>query len=261
MTMPELSIAEIGEKLTTAGRLKYRPLCVYGSDKAPDDSVKTSSIDRCIAKVMLKMASDDSIPAITISSEDGDCCGGGRTWLGFISMDPMLKYFVTVGHKDFRGGAAEHLKATPELFEKSYRSLGRITPPGRFIVVRRCADMTDDPGVRSILCFGIGEQVRNLAGLAEFTESEQFSTVVTPGGPTCATFITYPAGMAEKAPKDAVFLGPTDPTSNIWFPPELMAMGIPVKKARQMAESLESSFIGKRPKVAYPEEIKTPQKK
>jgi hypothetical protein len=261
MTMPEQSIADIGEKLTAAGRLKYRPLCVYGSDKAPEGAVKTSSIDRCIAKVILKMAADDGVPTITISGEDEDCCGGGRTWLGFVPMNPMLKYFVTTGNKDFRGGAAEHLKATPELFEKSYRALGAITPPGRYIVVRPCADITGDPGVRSILCFGIGEQVRNLAGLAEFTEFDQFSTVVTPGGPTCATFITYPAGMAEKAPKGSVFLGPTDPTSNIWFPPELMAMGIPIKKARQMAESLESSFIGKKPKVAYPErrlELKVP---
>lgn len=251
--MPELSIKEIGEKLSLAGRLDHVPVCVYGSDVKPEGAVLASSIDRCIAKTIFMMAAQGQVPAIYISGEDEDCCGGGKTWLGYMPMHPKLKYFVTIGSKDFRGGAAEYLKATPELFEKSYASLGRITPPARYVVVSPCALIREDPGVLSVLCFGTGEQVRNLSGLAQFDEYEQFSTVVTPGGPTCATYITYPAGMAEKAPKRSVFLGPTDPTGNIWFPRELMAIGIPIDKARQMAESLEASFIGKKTKVAYPE--------
>lgn len=262
--MPELSIKEIGEKLSVAGQLKHLPLCVYGSDIIPESAVQVSSIDRCIAKAMFMMASDDRMPSICISGEDEHCCGGGRTWLGFIPMSPYLKYFVTVGNKEFRGGAAEHLKATPELFEKSYKVLGKIDPPGKYIVVSPCKSIGNDPGVLSVLCFGVGEQIRNLAGLAQFTEYDQFSTVVTPGGPTCATFITYAAGMAEKSPKNAVFTGPTDPTGNLWFPPELMAMSMPINKARQMAECLCDSFIGKKPKVAYPERragLKIPIKK
>jgi hypothetical protein len=251
--MAELSIKEIGERLRTAGRLKYRPLCAYGVETIPAGAARSSSVDRCIARAMFAMASREGVPAIYISGVDEDCCGGGKTWMGFTEANPMLKYFVTIGTKEFRGGAAEHLKATPELFEKSREVLGKITPPGKYIVVAPCGDIKGDPAVLSILIFGVGEQVRNLAGLAQFTEYEQFSTVVTPGGPTCATYITYPAGMAERAPKNTVFLGPTDPTGNLWFPPELMAMGIPVGKARQMAESMDESFIVKRPKVAFPE--------
>ncbi|HTX44561.1 MAG TPA: DUF169 domain-containing protein [Methanocella sp.] len=251
--MAELSIREIGEKLCTAGRLKYRPLCVYGAEAIPAGAVKTSSIDRCIAKAMFTMASGDDASPIYISGEDQDCCMGGRTWLGYIGMHPQLKYFVTTGTKEFRGGAAERLKAAPEIFEKSFRSLGKITPPGKYVLVGPCAEMKNDPGARSVLCFGDGEQVRNLAALAHFTEAELFTAALAPWGPTCATFITYPAGMAEKAPERAVFLGPTDPTGNVWFPPELMAMGIPIAKARQMADSMDESFIVKRAKVAYPE--------
>lgn len=262
--MAELSIKEIGEKLSMAGRLKHWPLCVYGAETIPAGAVISSSIDRCIAKAMFMLAANEKMPSIYISGEDEDSCMGGRTWLGYIRMHPLLKYFVTTGTKEFRGGAAEHLKATPELFEKSFEALGKITPLGKYIVVSRCSGIKEDPGVRSVLCFGNGEQARNLAALAHFTEFEQFTTAVTPWGPTCATFITYPAGMAEKAPKDAVFMGPTDPTGNIWFPPDLMAMGIPIKEARQMAESMDRSFIIKRPKVAYPErrlELKVRAKK
>lgn len=251
--MAELSVREIGEKLGLAGRLKHRPLCVYGSETIPPGAIMASTVDRCIARAMFTMASRTDLSSIYISGEDEECCGGGKVWMGFADMNPMLKYFVTTGTKEFRGGAAEYLKATPELFEKSRAVLGRITPPGKYIVAAPCSEITEDTGVLSVLLFGAGEQVRNLAGLAQFTEYEQFSTVVTPGGPSCATYVTYPAGMAENAPKEAVFLGPTDPTGNIWFPPELMAMGIPVGKARQMAENMSESFIVKKAKVAYPE--------
>lgn len=251
--MTELSIADVGQKLANAGRLKLLPLCVYGSEIKPEGAVLTSAVDRCVAKAIFMKAADEKIPPICISPEDEGCCPAGRSWLGWGSMSPMIKYFVTTGHKDFRGGAAEHLKADPELFEESLKARGKITPPGKYIIIEACSAVKADPSVLSVLCFGSGEQVRNLAGLAHFNESEPFFVVLTPSGPSCATFVTYPAGMAENAPKRSVFTGPTDPTGNIWFPPDLMAMGIHIEKAREMAKSLDESFIGKRPKVAYPE--------
>lgn len=259
--MSGISIKEIGEKLAAAGHLKHKPVCMYGADIVPEGTVAVSSVDRCMAKTIFMLASNDKVPPVYISADDGDCCAGGRTWLGFIEMNPNLKYFVTIGTKDFRGGAAEHLKATPELFEKSFEALGKISPLGKYIIASPCSSIEKDPGVRSILLFGDGEKIRNLAGLAQFNEWDQFTSVVTPGGPTCATFITYPAGMTEKAPKRTVFMGPTDPTGNLWFPPELMAMGIPIEKASEMAKNVDESFIGKKPKIAYPErrpELKFP---
>jgi hypothetical protein len=65
--------------------------------------------------------------------------------------------------------------------------------------------------------------------------------------------ITYPAGMAAEAPKDSAFIGPVDPTGNIWFPPDLMVMGIPLVLAQQMAADADVSFIGRRGRIAYPE--------
>jgi hypothetical protein len=65
--------------------------------------------------------------------------------------------------------------------------------------------------------------------------------------------IPFPAGMAENAPKDSAYVGPTDPTGNPWLPPDLMTIGIPMELAHQMATNLEESFICKRSKIAYPE--------
>lgn len=47
-----LSLEELGKKLIKAGRLKLRPLCVYGTDEIPEGAIPSYEIDRCIAKAI-----------------------------------------------------------------------------------------------------------------------------------------------------------------------------------------------------------------
>ncbi len=80
-------------------------------------------------------------------------------------------------------------------------------------------------------------------------------------GPACSTFVSYPAGLTENAPKNAAFIGPADPTGNVWFPPDFMTMGIPIGLAQLMAADLDESFLIKRAHIAFPErrmELKYP---
>ena len=218
-----------------------------------------------MAKAILTLSLVRATPPIYIGKDTLEgCCGGGVSHFGFGEFNPGIKYFVSYGSKDFRNGAAEYLRATPELVEESWRVLGKITPPGRYIVIRACADLAgEDPGVRSVLCFAGVEQIRNLCGLVHFRSRDQFNEIVVPQGASCASFVTFAAGMAVGAPKNAVFLGPCDPTGNSWFPPDMMSMAIPIKIARRMCEDLEESFIVKRPQVAYPArrtKLKAPKK-
>ncbi len=251
--MPMLSVPELGEKLAGAGRLKLRPLCVYGADAVPPGAVPSQEVDRCIAKAVYTAALHEQTPALYIEAAHEACCMGGRVWMGFTEPHPKLKYFVTVGAPDFRGGAAEHLKATPELFDENKRRGGKITPPGRFVVIGPCgADVPADK-VRSLVLFGGCEQVRNLCALAQFNSPDPFCRAIIPWGASCSTMITYPAGLAANAPRDSVYVGPTDPTGNVWFPPDLMVVGVPAAVAQQMAADADASFIGRRGKVAFPE--------
>jgi hypothetical protein len=41
-----LAVKELGEKLSVAGRLKLRPLCVYGTDEILEEAVPSYKIDR-----------------------------------------------------------------------------------------------------------------------------------------------------------------------------------------------------------------------
>lgn len=248
-----LNVGELGKKLIEAGRLKLRPLCVYGTNEIPPGAVPSYKVDHCIAKVTYTAALYDKMPLFYIEAGHEHCCGGGLVWMGFAEPHPKLKYFVTVGTPDFRGGAAEHLKATAELFDEQKKRAGKVTPPGKYIVIAPCTDDIGPEAIRSLILFAGAEQIRNLCGLAQFSNSDPFSRTLIPGGATCAMMITFPSGMAEHAPKDSAYVGPTDPTGNIWLPSDLLIMGIPAPVAQQMAADLDESFIGKRNKVAYPE--------
>lgn len=248
-----LSVAEIGRTLAEAGRLQLRPLCIYSSDSQPEGVFPSYTIDRCIARAIYASALWDHTPSMYISADHEQCCGGGKAWLGFQEPHLQLKYFVTVGTPDFRGGAAEHLKASPRLFEEQKQRAGKITPPGKYLVIGPCDASAEAYQAMSVIIFGGCEQIRNLCGLAQFSSSDPFFKTLFSGWPTCAGMITYPAGMAANAPKDTAYVGPTDPTGNMWLPPDLMVMGIPMSLAGQMAEDAGESFIGKRGRIAYPE--------
>lgn len=249
------NIPELGEALIEAGRLKLRPLCVYGTDEIPQGAVPSYTIDRCIAKAVYTAALFEKTPPLYVDASHEQCCHGGMTWMGFVQPNPKLKYFVTVGAQDYRGGAAEYLKATPELFEEQRARAGKLTPPARHIIIGPCTEEVDRIApemVRSLILFAGSEQIRNLCGLAQFSSPDPFFKTLIPAGATCSMMITYPAGIAENAPKDSAYVGPTDPTGNPWLPGDLMVMGIPLSLARRMAADLDESFIGRRNRVAYP---------
>lgn len=247
------SFAEISKSLKKAIGLDTFPLAIYGSANKPDNAVSMCSIDRCVARSMLVNAIDKDEPAHYIGKDNlKGCCPGAMTYMGFKEPLKFIKYFVSTGNPRFRGGEAEYLKASPELVEEFLNSIGKIKTPDNYIVIEKCENIDDDVDVRSILCFGNGEQIRNLCSLIHFRTNNPFNAINVPFGPACATFVTYPAGMAEKSPRNSAFVGPVDPTGNIWFPPEYMAIGIPIDIAIKMHEDIDNSFATKRPEVANP---------
>ena len=250
----EISIKKIGENIARAGRLTSKPLGLYGSETVPEGGKPISSVDRCLAKALASASLCASTsPLYFGKGAIAGCCPGGIAWTGHGRLPPTLEYFVSTGTPTFRNGEGEHLKASPELVRKSKEALGEIKPPGAYTVIRPCADLEADPGVRAVICFGNSEQIRNLCGLIHYRSADVFGSVRAAWGPTCASWITYPAGMAEKAPADSAYIGPMDPTGNKWFPEDLLGLGIPIKMAVGMSEDLDCSFIVKRPQVAYPE--------
>ena len=247
-------LPEIAGRIATAFRLVARPLAVYGAETLPAGSVHLPEVNRCFAVSLYRMATGKDISAIYVGAESKEgCCPGGLAHTGFHPEPEDIKYFVSTGRKDIRNGAAEYLKASPDLVERSFKALGKVTPPGRYLIVQACETLHKaDPGIRSICCFGTAEQVRNMAALVHFDRDDPFSPVIVPWGPSCSTFITYPAGMAENAPKNTAFMGPQDPTQNHTLPPDMMAIGIPAGMAATMAENLDASFVVRRPQVAFP---------
>ncbi len=244
---------EIASKLMTVGRLEKFPLIVYGSDSIPEGAVHISKVDRCVSHAMFAMARRDG-PAVYLGDEHlGGCCPGGQFWLGYIPLPKGLEFFISSGSPIYRSGAAELYKRDPEITMTSMARVGRITPPGKFIVIAPFDREVEGGRILSVLCFGKAESIRNLMGLAEFGSEDTFGQCIAPWGPACASMITYASGMAEKASKEALIVGTTDPTVNEWLPPNMMTLSIPFTTAERMAEDADTSFLMKRPKVAFPE--------
>jgi len=251
--MVELSARDIGRQLKLAGRLDAQPLCVYGTNTPPVNSIPSVNLNRCIAKAIYTMAIESDSSTIYIGVNNSkECCPGGQAWLGFQPFMIHLNFFLSTGSPSFRNGQSEFLIATPNLAEKRLHSIGKITPLGKYIIIQRSDQIdSENLNVKLFLCFGKAEQIRNLCSLVYFS-SQTSHDVHIPWGPSCASFISYPAGMIENFPSNAVIVGPTDPTGNYWFPQDYLSMAIPFSTAKQMTEDLVSSFIRKRPKVAYP---------
>nr|MDO8110147.1 DUF169 domain-containing protein [Candidatus Sigynarchaeota archaeon] len=245
---------EIGTRFKEACHLATRPIYITVADNIPKECSPLTTIDRCIAKALLKMALVTDTPPVYLNADQADkACGGGMQWSGFCEANPMIKYFVSTGHKDFRNGIAEYLRATPEIADEAARKAGHFSPPGKYLLFYPFDKITAKSGkMLAITCFGTAEQIRNLATLVHFRNVDIFQNVVMAVGPACSTLVSYPAGIAENAPKKSAFIGPADPTGNAWFPPDFMALGIPIALASQMAEDLGASFLAKRSQVAFP---------
>jgi len=250
----KISIKEIGESLKKAGNLNNSPLIIYASNDLPDGAQSMCSIDRCIAKAIVETSLKNKAPPLYIGKKNlKGCCPGAMTYLGYTPPMKYIKYFVSTGNEKFRGGEAEYMKCSPELVDEYLKSLGEIKSFQNYLVIQKSEDLNGPVDARSFLCFGKGENIRNMGSLIHFRTKDPFDAIRMPFGPACSTFITYPAGMAEKTPRETAFIGPVDPTGNIWFPEEFLALGIPINMAKKMHEDIENSFITKRPHVAYPE--------
>lgn len=248
-----LDVPVMGMTLKQAGHLEIEPLCVFESEKRPEGGRPVGEVDRCIAKAVFQCAKWEEGSLFLGPDSRSGVCPGGQAWTGLGEMPDGIRYFVSTGSPNFRHGEAEYLKRNPELVARSKASVGRIRPPNGHLCVIPCARFREEAGTPlSLLLFAKAEQLRNLLALHHFGTQDAVASACAPWGPSCASFLTYPAGMAYNFPENSLVIGPVDPTGNEWMPPELMSLGMSMKVAERMVMDYHSSFLVKRPHVAFP---------
>lgn len=255
-----IDLENIGKKFKSVLKLDAFPLVIYESEKLPKNPIAMCSIDRCVAKsIFLTATGENSNPLYINKKTLKGCCPGSMTYLGFAKPAKFIKYFVSTGKKTVRSGDAEYLKASPEDVEKFLESIGQVKQIENNLIIQKCENMGDDmnisteDNIKSLLIFGNSEQIRNLSNLIYFKNEKTFSGISMPFGPSCASFVTYPNGMAEKTPKGTSFIGPVDPTGNVWFPSDYLSMGIPIDVVIGLYENIDNSFLSKRSQIAFPQ--------
>jgi len=225
--------------------MKTSPICVYGSDRGPENAIRSSRINSCLAQSIYEIAEgriDSPVYAGGKAVQSFCRCIGGPAWFGYAQFDPQLPGMMVTGSVKAKQ-SGKHLKKDEELARQTYEAVGNIKPLGRYVVISRCADIKEDPGVKCIICFAGGEMIRDLFALAHFRSHDVFNLISFPWGPACATMVTYPASMAENFDSASIYLGPTDPSARSWMPENYLAMEIPIEIARKMAQDIGVSFL------------------
>jgi hypothetical protein len=247
-----MTATEVGARLTKAGRLELRPLCVYATDVPPKGVAEVLQIiptgHLCVGKASLLAAAGIASGFHIERQTPKGICPGALGWLGLVELTPDAFDDLATGGPD-----AMFLKESPQCASRTMASMGKTTFPGAHLVVQATEETLPEARALSYLCFGSAEQVRNLCGLLHFGSNAPFGGIDAAWGSLCATFIAFPSGMTGGAPKETAFLGPTAPDGNPWFPRDLMAIAIPAGIAARMADQVDRSFVAHCVETTYPE--------
>jgi len=240
-----LTAHDVNDRIIKAARLDRRIIAVCAQETVPEDAVTVREALRegnpCVAHALYSMSTDPSFPAIYVGEGGKGCCGGAQMWFGFKDFPLDVSGMFASESPD-----AMHIKASTEVSRRTLEDMGRFVPLGRYIVMRPLTTVEDLAQVRSILCFGTAGQMRDLAAMVHFGSSKAYLSITAPWGSGCATFVSYPSGMAVGAPRDTAFISPTNPEAEDWLPADTLAMGIPKDMAVRMAEGYEASFASRR---------------
>src|SRR5271157_1863526 len=259
--MGETSAYHIGEVLQSSGRLSFRPLCIYSGKFIPLGAIPAPLIDRCIIQALIKMMKNKSINSIYLDEKSSrNLCPGGRGWLGYRPISASIKYFVSTGKpskepssKGERKSFSECYLNSPETAEDVIKQIGKINALPEYLTISPCEQLDgENVDAKAILCYGTAEQIRNLSALGHFRGQDIYHNVIMPFGSACTTLITFPAEMAEFGPRNAIFVGPVDPTINHVIDPNYLFIAIPFQKAVEMASDSGSSFLNRHTSVAFP---------
>lgn len=250
-----VSIKSINEKLAKTGRLDHRIIGVYAADAKPDGAVTTARVTQsgspCLARALFKMAIHNDFPAVYIGADAAkESCFGAMAWFGYAPFPPKAELMFT---SDAPNPNSMCIKSNSDVCQATIADMGQFAPAGKYVVMQRLDEIGEGTDLRSVLCFGNSEQIRNLGGLIHFGERRAFAPIVAPWGSGCSTFVAFPAGIASGCPKDTAFLSPFVPEGNKWFPADMLALSIPIAMARRMAEGYESSFAVRKPEITYPD--------
>jgi hypothetical protein len=248
--MSHLSVGEVGEKLAKAGRLELKPLCIYSSDTIPPGVRKVSDVvktgNRCFAKALLLVAAGEADGIYLGHDVMSGVCQGSLGWLGLVEFPEEVCDRLSTG-----GSHPMYIKESAAGAAWTLKKMGHVKFPGKYLIMQTC-EKAGNVSPLSYLCIGNAEQIRNLCGLVHFGSETPFGQIDAAWGSFCATFISYPAGMANGAPKDTAFIGPIGPDCNKLLPQDMMALGLPAKMAARMADDVEKCFSIKSPETTWP---------
>ena len=214
-----------------------------------------AGVNRCFAVSLYRMAAGHEIPAIYVGAGATEgCCLGGLYHVGYIPVPDDIKYFVSTCRKDVRGGAAEFLKASPDLGRALHGS-GRADPPAGEIPCRAgMRGASRSPCRRSFpsASSGTAEHIRNMAALVHFDRDDPFSPVIVPVGLVLLDIYHVPGRACGKYAQKYRVHGPAGPHPEPFAPSGNDGAGVPRGDGRADGREPRCIVCHPGPQVAFP---------
>jgi hypothetical protein len=191
---------------------------------------------RCFVCDLAKVRKGTSL----VFDEHSIGCRGGRFYLGYdTERFADFRYFLSYGKPG--GIEGERYKSTPEIVDELDRGTARIPMGGKSIVFKRWDRLTDADRPDAAVFFARPEVLSGLFTLANFDQADP-NGVICPFGAGCSSIFHYP-WLEQQNENPKAVLGMFDPSARPCVPPDILTMGIPMKKFERMIGFMEESFL------------------
>ncbi len=221
-------------KLQDTIGLREEPLAFFYSDLEPRGFRPEEDGWMCVVAALGRARRGETV---YFDREHFGCPGGGY-YLGFCERRPDLEYFVSTGIPGQTEG--EHYKKSPELV-RAFLQANPVAPaPARYAVFQPMSALSEDQEPSIVICFGTGDELSGLLGLANYARAED--AVICPFGSGCSTIVTFALREAQHDPPRAV-LGMFDPSARPFVATEELSFAAPLALWIEMLQHADESFL------------------
>lgn len=202
------------------------PITFWYSDEPASEVRKTR---HCFIKD-LKLARGGGMVSF---DEQAISCRGGKTYTGFIPVASHIPDFVS---------RKERYKQTPEMVKGYIDEMDQEFAPGKYINFASISQIDSFSGKEGLVFFASPDM---LSGLISWTfyDNSNADAVSVPFGSGCALVVTKVI-MENRAGGHRTFLGLFDPSVRSSVEPNVLSLGIPMSRFRDMYDTFDYSCLG-----------------
>jgi uncharacterized protein (DUF169 family) len=230
-------------EIATRLKLRYGPVAILFGEERPEGAIRFQEGKWGCVAAMLSAAARGR--QAVFDRESYGCLGGG-VGLGFGDLYPNFPggfdHFLSTGRGEgYPPG--EGYKKSPELAASFREWLPMDEVPGRFVIFKPLAAVTDGEEPVVVVFYATADQLSALVVLANYGRPGS-ENVIIPFAAGCHTAFLIP-WHEGKQPRPRAVVGMTDISARPVIDADLVSFAVPAAMFREMEANVPGSFLDK----------------